>query len=495
MGNIMISLDLDKEFKDSRYKIVVNEYDIVEKTKHLNVLEKLMLTEIDPTLTAVPECKCRTTRGGWKLGSICNTCGSEVQRADNSDLSPTTWFKSKVKGVKFINPAIYAFVDTKVMGNKRKEGVEKENDDTPCSGKKFSVLNYLSSASARKNSAMSTVDQLIIDRITSLKGYERNFRYFSRNFIKISRVIAEIKGGNAGREIIEFLDSLDSNKVHTSYIPIINGKLVYKTGASGNNKITPTFNAIRNLLLGYVDNPKDENAMLNQMASVNYKSSCIYTVHVKDLISGKPGVGRKMGMSSKLDFSSRNVCIPSNLITDIREVHMPYRNSIVMFRLHIANVLLRKMSLRRTHKKIRDAKVKFDQEIYDIMTSIINNSNTRLDDGRGYQGIIVGRNPGLLSGSILRLRLSMIKSDINDDTMEVSTALAKLPNWDYDGDLLYTFLPLSQYVYDLFEPLDPYTSVNDPKSPGGVYGKIWIGPTAPLNIANKLRVVRRKYES
>ena len=493
MGNIIIAKDLDKVFKETAYKVVVNEYESLEKAKHLSLLENLLLQEIEPVLTFSPRCMCGLHSGGWKLGRFCTRCKGEVARSNNGNLRPNVWFKSKVPGVKFVSPGIYAYVDKKIVGNKnRNTEKDTDNENNPCDGNKFSVLKYISDATARKSSSMTNMDNQILDFLLNVKGFKRDFRYFSTNFISICKLIAEVKGGTTGRDLLKFLEGIDDKELYTSYIPILNGKLIYKTAS---NKVTPTYNAIKNMLLGYIDDKETDEEAFSQMAIVNYKSSCLFNTHVRTIISSKLGVGRKLGMSSKLDFSSRNVCIPSLIVKDIREVHMPYTTSIVMFRLHIANVLLKRMSVRRVHKKIRDAKIKFDQEVYDILIGFIKNSTLKLPDGTPYQGIIIGRNPGLLVGSILRSKLTHIKSDVNDDTMEVSTPLAKLPNWDYDGDQLYTTLPLSQYVYELAEPLEPYYSVNSPKIPGAVYGKIGLGPIAPINIANKILKERDKYEN
>jgi len=492
MGNIMVIEDLDKLFKTSKFKIVVNEFEPEDRIKHFTLLETLLLQEIESALTFTPRCLCGYLRQGWRIDRTCKRCGSKVSRSNNETLEPTTWFKTKEKGVKFISPGIYAFIDKKVVGNRTRDP-DKEREDNPCDGYKFSVLKYLSTPSVRKSKNIGVSDRRIIDIVTKTKGFKRDFRYFSKNFFKICRLVAEIKGGKPGKEILEYINMIETRgtNVYSNYIPVINGKLVYKT--TSDSKITPTYNMVKNMVLGYIDKNNTEEDSLNAMALVNYKSSCLYTAHVRDIVSSKLGVGRKHGLASKLDFSGRCVCIPSISINNIHEVHMPYVTSIVLFRLHIANILLKTHSARETHRIIRNAKVNFSQEVYSILKSLITESRLKLSNGKPYQGIIVGRNPGLLVGSILRLCLTHVKSDINDDTMEVSTALAKLPNYDFDGDLLYFSLPLSNYVYDLFEPLSPYASVNSPKVPGAVYGKINIGPVAPGNIANMLYRERKKY--
>ena len=498
MGIIMSPLNLDEIFRSDRNKLIVNEYEPENKVKHIALLESLLLQEIESTLTFAPTCLCGAIRGGWKLGRVCSRCKTKVSRKNNSELDPYAWFKTKVTNVKFVSPGIYAFMNAKIIGSKKSSEVYgfADNKETPCDGKKFSVLKYLSSKSVRKNKEMSITDIKIIDFFEAKKGFERNFAYFSKNFLKICKIIAEIKGGNTGNDMRIFIEDLENSgdKWLFNHIPVINGRLVYKTsGGSGANKMTPTYNVVKTMLLGYIDKSRNDEEGLHAMALTNYKSACLYTTHVKELISSKAGIGRKHVMSTKLDFSARNVCIPTLSINNIKEVHLPYKTSIVLFRLHIANILLKRLSARETHAKIRKAKVRFDPEVYEILTDLIKDSKLTLENGKPYQGVIVGRNPGLLVGSILRLCLTHIKSDIDDDTMEVGTPLAKLPNWDYDGDLLYVTLPLSQYVYRLFEPLSPYSSVNSPKIPGRVYGKIGLGPIAPTNIANMINKERKKY--
>lgn len=493
MGTVLRLVDLNKEFSNSKYKIIVNEYDEAEKNKHLALLEALLLREVGATLDFTPKCLCGLTKGGWKIGRYCDRCPSKVSRTNSDDLNPNTWFKTKVQGVNFIAPGIYAFFDKKIMGNKSKEENDN-NTDAPCGNGKFSALGYLSNSKARKHKNMTAVDTHIIEIVSNIKGFKRNFRYFTINFIKICRVIAEIKGGNTGSDMLAILDTLDNTGkefLYTKYIPIVSGMLVYKT--TSNNKVTPTFNAIKNMLLGYIDTARSEEKALADMAIVNYKSACLYAIHVKSLISSKGGIGRKHCMSTKLDFSSRNVCIPTNTIHDIREIHMPYKTSIVLFRLHLANKILKYTSLRDTHKRINDAIVIKDVGIYSMMNDLIQDSDMVLDNGKHYQGIITGRNPGLQVGSILTMALTHIKEDIKDDTMEVPAPLSKLPNYDFDGDFLYVTLPLSKYVYKLFKPMEPQASVNSPKVPGGVYGKINLGPVAPMNISATLRKERREY--
>lgn len=491
MGIIIQMLDLDKKFKSLSHKLVVNEYAPEEKTKHLSLLETLLLQTIEPVLTFTPSCLCGREKNGWKLNRLCYRCNTKVTRPNNEDLEPNIWFKTYVPGVKFVAPAIYAIMDKKISSNKKKD-VENENLDNPCDPSKFSLLGYISNSKGRKTKNMTNADRVMLSIIENIRGFKRDYRYFSANFVKICKVIAIAKGGNVGKEMLELLDDVEKSgkRLYGTYLPIINGKMVYRT--SSNNKITPTYNLIKNLVLGYTDTPYTEEAKLNAMAVVNYKSACLYSIHLKTLIASKLGVGRKHGLASKLDFSSRNVCIPTHSINDIREVHMPYVTSIVLFRLHLANMLLRRMSLKQTYLKIRKAKVNFDQEIYDMMCSLISESKLVLDNGKPYQGIIVGRNPGLLVGSILALALTHIKSDQEDHTIEVSTPFAKLPNYDYDGDLLYITLPLSQYVYGMFKDLTPAASVISPNVPGGIYRKIGLGPIAPMNISAMLSAERER---
>jgi hypothetical protein len=108
--------------------------------------------------------------------------------------------------------------------------------------------------------------------------------------------------------------------------------------------------------------------------------------------------------------------------------------------------------------------------------------------GRFGINVLFNRNPSLARGSIQHHRITMIKSNVEDNTIGLSQMAMRSYNADLDGDEMAITLPLTDKVInDLhnFDSINNILSVTGPNEFGGnmVYCK-----TAVSTMANWLRM-------
>jgi len=98
----------------------------------------------------------------------------------------------------------------------------------------------------------------------------------------------------------------------------------------------------------------------------------------------------------------------------------------------------------------------FNNDLYDkIIQPMLNKGNLK---------VLLNRNPTISFGSILSLRLTSIKKDIEDYTMSISNNLLPILGGDYDGDTLNIIAIMDEKFKKFFEPLNPKNmllNVND----------------------------------
>ena len=106
----------------------------------------------------------------------------------------------------------------------------------------------------------------------------------------------------------------------------------------------------------------------------------------------------------------------------IDEVDVPYKSFIVQYRGFIIRRIVKDKGWTVTKaSNYVSSKFEFDPYIYKIMCDIIEEETPK---------IILNRNPTITFGSILMMRIRKIKSDSNDSTLSIPSAI--LPGLNAD---------------------------------------------------------------
>jgi DNA-directed RNA polymerase beta' subunit len=166
-------------------------------------------------------------------------------------------------------------------------------------------------------------------------------------------------------------------------------------------------------------------------------------------ISDKKGFLRNSVMGSRANFSSRCVLTPLPMGTAIDEVWMPYTAGVELLKLQVVNWLVHEQGMKPVEAlhHATQAAINFDPDVYDFICRLVG------DNGLP---ILLNRNPTISIGSILKMRLTKVKDDVDDQTMGIRNNVLPFLAADYDGDVLNVFMLFEDSVAQAFNKLTPF---------------------------------------
>jgi DNA-directed RNA polymerase beta' subunit len=167
-------------------------------------------------------------------------------------------------------------------------------------------------------------------------------------------------------------------------------------------------------------------AKMQQLVNELYES-------IIESLNGKTGIIRNLMLAGRLNFSSRSVIVPTPLEEAPDAVYVPYIAGLELFKLQVMGRLHReyKMPIEEARVRIENAQREFDETVYDIACEELGE--------HGFPAIL-NRNPSIALGSLQKVRITKIKKDPSDYTMNLSVMIFTPLNADLDGDVLNLFL-------------------------------------------------------
>lgn len=227
------------------------------------------------------------------------------------------------------------------------------------------------------------------------------------------------------------LDVLFINK-----FPILPSKL--RPGILVNNVITGSkINPLYKLVIQYSNELKASDIEIEGELKINslmYNLQMYCNSILKKIIDinlkKKKGWFRSRIMGSRINNSARNVIGPLVLKDGLllEDVAMPYKTYLELYKKQLINLLVKSKHINYVQANYIwfKATLKFDPEMYKYMTEL----NTKSKYG---QYILLNRNPTINIGSILRLKVKIIKKDYDDNILQISNNILTSCNADFDG--------------------------------------------------------------
>lgn len=180
--------------------------------------------------------------------------------------------------------------------------------------------------------------------------------------------------------------------------------------------------------------------------------------HVIKIMSKKRGILRHYLLGYRINFSSRSVIIPGDPYHKINEIHIPYITGLEFFKFHIINILRHRKNLSyiEAHKIIKRGMRVYDQSLHDIMMhEILEKHDVR---------VMFNRNPTISFGSIIQLKLTIIKNNLTDYTATIHNNVLESLAADYDGDVLNIVLLIDKDFTRFMDKLAPENFLFDTNS-------------------------------
>jgi len=461
-------IDNDEIFRSVANKaIVINDISLKNNEDYETLKDKLHMLYNDTSANLLPRCDCGNLEGEYYKSLICDNCGSEVI-SPFDDLRPVIWFKADKSIGKFIATDFWYIVRMEL-------------------GKTVDIFRWI--CDKRFNIQKPTKVALkLMHIIQGIPGFKRNYKWLVSNLEKILIVLSETTKSNGIREILSLFRS-NKDRILCEYLPILNKRMFVVEKVGQVKYMNLTLNDVNDVILMYNKNINSEDERVRDLAMgrTNYALVNIYGDLLVTYVKGKKGIPRKLIDGFRSFFTVRGVITPIVRKHKYDELELPWSQAVVLFRPFILNILYNKYnySYNEITKKLNKAVTTFDREISEIFDYLLNKSN-------GY-GIPVTfqRNPSLLNGSMLSLRITVIKRDLTDPTISMSILVAKLPNADFDGDEMNLQLLIDDYLYNLMKVLEPAASVANMASPGGISGRLTLTDPVIATISNFISTQRR----
>jgi hypothetical protein len=432
------------------------------------ILDMIFSKYSSDMVSLLPSCGCdNPTVGEFAIGTICPNCNSEVKAKLEEDIEPMLWLRCPHGVDSLINPHAWLVMSKIFMKAS------------------FNTLQWITDTTYRPP---NKPPEKLLEEIEEA-GIERGYNYFIREFDSVMDRLMNLKMfRNKRNDINDLRVFLKNNRdvIFSKYLPMQNKMLLVIEKTSVGTYIDPNItlaaNAI-NMLIGIDTEDLKDRVKENRVAKAITRLAFYYESYYRDNYCGKPGMLRKHMFGTRSQFSFRTVISSSTEAHDYDEIHIPWSVGVTMLELHIMNRLLKMGYTLNTAKALLMEHISiYNPVLDDIMKDLIADSP--------YNGIVglFNRFPSLLAGSIQCLRITRVKTDVNDNTTSLSDIILVAFNADFDGDAMSFTAALDNYMADLFYNLAPHKNIFLLNEPGKISDNIRLPKPIVATIANWFRI-------
>lgn len=423
-----------EETKDSDLALnrgfIVREKAFTKETKNMEGMHSPRFStdwEDEDAFAERYRCECGKLTGRLYEGDICKHCKKPVLFKD-IDLRMTAWID--LGDYKIIHPIYYKFL---------KSGIGK--------GQFEEIINFVPEYTVDGGIQTNKKPKSPFASIGLIEFYNRFeeiIEYYKRKNKKAKNKLMVLN-----------ICLQEKDAVFSSFIPVYHAELrpvSFKGESFAYGKADRLYNTLysQSVLLRDNDslNKRKNSAMRKSgeekerslqrltypsiLANIQSRLMALWDV-IFEQINSKEGQVRNQVLGGKVDYSGRSVIIPDPTLKP-DEIRICYLTMLELCRYEIIGYLsaLRNISISEANDIWAMARIKFDENIYQIMVYMVNNKRVYFD---------INRNPTINYGSYLTLRCVEVKRDLNTDyTMSLSLAILTILNADFDGDTLNQFL-------------------------------------------------------
>lgn len=469
-------------------KILVNGIDIFN-TETKEMLDQLIIKNYsEDNLSIIPSCHCGELKGTYYVGDVCSHCGTTVTSSVDDNISFLLWMQQAGEVERFISPVILA-----ILLNRYK--ITKPN--VPLI-KYIMLPNYVIDKKQQKKN-LGLLEKL--DFLLQSNGIKRGYNSFVQNFFKIISILDQEFVKEKLTEKAAFQQWLLSNqdKIFSTYLPFPN-KIMFamdsnELGKFIDKSLLNPINVIRRLT-GIDLYTKPGHIKQTKVAKSLLDLAEFYHGYMKSTFFSKPGLIRQHISSTRSHFTGRAVITSIPGPHDYDEIWMPWSLSCSLLREHILNRLYARgysykqaINFLQYHNKI------YHPLLDEIFQEIIRAASVKtLKEGEVYEDFIrpneggikafLNRNPSLHRGSIQTVRVTRVKTNLDDNTFSVSYLIGPSFNMDYDGDELNLTLPLTEKVYRNMDNFEPHHNLLSLSGPNEFTSNIKFPKTIVSTLAN-----------
>lgn len=395
-------MDFDRLFAESTNSKVIGLVPPESQNKAKQFISELFSQDDD--IDFIAECSCGELVGNYFEGAICPSCGTECKSVSD-EINIKLFVDIPEYLPALIQPAAYRVMN-KAFGT---------------DGGRHSLLDKIID---------TTLPEPSVD-------VPRGWANFETHFDDIVKKIVETRPNKVDMGVLDFI-RMYRDRIFVRKIPILNDAL-HMCGKTGGtlSYVDDSSQYILKMVveLSSIVVAHDRTPMLVEHTMTSIHSALIeyVTSIIKSKLNGKTGFFRKCVMGFRLCFTYRAVITPITIKCMADELHLPWRIGITELKLEIIGALISryKMTLKEALQNYHRAKFQRVEIIAQIMKDLISECP--------YKGLptMFGRNPSMIHGNNQLFFITIIKDDLDDNTIGINPMVLKAPNGDFDGDACF----------------------------------------------------------
>lgn len=392
--------------------LIINELFTISETEKEAISQLIYTSYTSDMLSVLPSCNCGATKGTYNLGVICDECNTPVKSSVDSDIEPLLWFRKPDGVTGLLNPHILNMLSKRFT----KSG--------------FDFINWIMDPTYKPKVKQPPQLQELISL-----GIQRGYNYFCDNFDQIMDTLFTMRAFKKTRntEVDYLYLLLKSNRsiIFSDYLPLPNKALLIIEKINQRTYIDPSILGVIDaieILTGIDHEGKAYSLRVKESRTVKalYRLMNFYSNYIKNQLAKKEGIFRKHIFATRSHFSFRAVIISITKPHLYNEIHIPWHIALTVLKVHILNKLLRmgfeyNKAVGYIYSKIKT----YDALLDSILQELIAES----PNGEGIPTTML-RNPSLLQGSIQLMKITKVKTDVNDPTISISILIVKAYNAD-----------------------------------------------------------------
>lgn len=409
MDSVYHSLETDK--------VLLNECDIFNAETKQWVDNMIMKNYSEDNLSIIPSCQCGELKGTYYVGDVCHKCNTTVVSSIEDNISFLLWLKAPKDVEYFISPIVIA-----ILLNRYK--ITKPN---------IQLIKYimLPKYQIDKKQQRKNIDQLEkLDFLLKANGISRGYNSFVQHFFKIIEILEGEFVKEKPSERIKFQEFLQANKqnIFSEYLPFPN-KIMFamdtnELGKFIDKSLLNPINVIRRVT-GIDVYTKPSAVKQSKVANSLLDLADFYIGYMKAAFFSKPGLTRQNIGSTRCHFTGRAVIVSIYGPHDYDELHLPWSLSCSLLRENILNRLYKRGF---SYKKAINFLIYHNRIYHPLLDEIFKEIIAAVPGGLP---AFFNRNPSLHRGSIQTVRITRIKTNVNDNCFSMSYLIAKSFNADF----------------------------------------------------------------
>lgn len=411
-------------------------------------------------------CECGMTKSNKNHGKRCPHCNTIVQSRVDRILENRLWYPRPDQIVKLFNPIAWIMLGTNLsLGS-------------------FNIVAYFCDRSRTLDAKESTASRYLAEL-----PFERGFNNFVNNHEEIieSLAVPKIMTAKSRRNAFLAWYEMYKDDLFVDHIPLPNREFIVmeQTGSARFAQATNTsaIDAIRTLTsMKNIIYTMTEERIEKKLVKFYEQITDYYNVTLAKFIGTKKGIFRKHIYGDILAWTCR--CVLTSITGPHRhdDIELPWVVALRLFRYHLFGRLRYKYNMS-------------PNEICDVLDRAVNYLDPRIIEifeymfATGYMQcshVILGRNPTIYKGNILKLNCRRIKYDLHDYTIGVSILVVKSMNGDFDGDEGNITLSIDNKASANIARFGPHTIVMEESACWEVSRNIAMPPPSIPNINNYL---------